>query len=126
MKLSHIFWAIVAITFLASLYADPVEADGYNHNVEVNNYYLPEHSKSISDSQADNNTAKSTAAGQHNFKSTTDLQWSVGAGFSGDASALSFGLGLQTGKIFFSGNVTNTIFSDDSDPIVGLGAGGTF
>ena len=40
MKLSYIFWAIVAITFLASLYSDSVEADGSHYNDVVN--YFPD------------------------------------------------------------------------------------
>ena len=129
MKLSHTIYTVLVFLALTALSTNITIASGSHHNDSItNNYYASETviNKSISDSKADKSTAKSTAAGQHNFKSTTDLQWSIGAGFAGDESALSLGLGLQTGNIFFSGNVTGALFSGESDPIFGFGASGTF
>jgi len=92
----------------------------------VYNTYVTEENVSQAVSDTDKSEARSIASGQHHFKATTRLQWSVGAGFAGDESALSFGLGLQTGKIFWSGNITGNLFSGDSDPAIGIGGSGTF
>lgn len=62
------------------------------------------------------------AAGQHHYKATTQLQWSVGGGLVDDESAISFGLGLQSGEVFLSVNVS----SDGSTSAFGLGASGVF
>jgi len=61
------------------------------------------------------------AAGQHHFKATTALQWSVGVGHD-EKSAVSFGLGKQVGKVFISGNIS----SDGSTSAFGFSGSGTF
>jgi len=66
--------------------------------------------------------ALSIAASQHHYKATTSLQWSIGAGHNNDSSAASFGLEIQSGKVFVSGNVS----FDGSSSAIGVGASGTF
>lgn len=68
--------------------------------------------------------ALAAAAGQHNYKATNQLQWSVAGAFVGenDDSAASFGLAKQVGKVFVSGNFT----SDGTNSLVGVSASGTF
>lgn len=68
--------------------------------------------------------ALASASGQHHYKATTSLQWSMGGAFANtsDSSAVSFGLGAQVGKVFISGNFS----SDGSTSVVGFGASGTF
>jgi len=73
----------------------------------TNNYYTSE------------GVASAIAAGQHHYKATKQLQWSIGGGYIDDYSAVSFGLGLQVGKVFVSGNL-------GSDGVIGVGASGTF
>ena len=106
---------------LAILFANAAMADKQHHSVVIEK--TPVTNNIYTDSQG---IASAIAAGQHHYKATQHLQWSIGAGFAGDESALSFGLGLQAGKVFVSGNVTNNIFSGDSDPVIGIGASGTF
>lgn len=67
-------------------------------------------------------TALAIAASQHHYKATSQLQWSTGAGYINDKSAVSFGLGIQAGKVFVSGNFS----SDGSSSAIGIGASGTF
>ena len=62
------------------------------------------------------------AAAQHHYKATTALQWSIGGGNYDGASAVSYGLGLQAGKVFVSGNVS----SDGTTAAIGFGLSGTF
>ena len=113
---------IVAVTILL-----PSNADACCSSIvyTTDNYTAGEILNQPSD-KTDEIAARSTAAGQHHYKATTDLQWSVGSGFAGDETALSFGLGYQAGDVFVSGNITDTIFSGESDPVVGVGASGTF
>ena len=69
------------------------------------------------------NSAIPAAAGQHHYKATTQLQWSVGAAFAeGGDSAVSLGLGLQLGEVFASGNYS----TDGDESIVGVAGSGTF
>lgn len=68
------------------------------------------------------NAALPAAAGQHHYKATASLQWSVSAAFSENDSAVSFGLGLQTGDIFASGSFT----TDGDAHVVGIAGSGTF
>lgn len=123
MKLSHIF-----LTIFVFLAVTPfVSAVEYHHHDVTNNYYSQETINSAINTVYSNSAAaKATAAGQHHFKSTPKLQWSVGAGFVGNESAISFALGLQAGNVFISGNVTNTLFSVKSDPIFGAAASSVF
>jgi len=66
--------------------------------------------------------ALAIAAGQHNFKATTALQWSIGAGHVNNDSAVSLGLGLQAGKVFISGNISG----DGESSAIGISGSGTF
>ena len=115
---------IVIIAGLAAL-SVPAQA-GCCDRTYVTNNYITEKVINQTVNETDKSAAKSTAAGQHHYKATKDLQWSVGAGYAGDETALSVGLGLQLGNVFMSGNITDTIFSGESDPIIGIGASGTF
>lgn len=73
-------------------------------------------------SQNTKGVALAIAAAQHHYKATKALQWSVGGGHINNESAVSFGLGLQAGKVFVSGNFS----SDGSSSAIGVGASGTF
>jgi len=106
-----IFGCIIGVLFFGML------AD--SHGSEYHHAYIGQSSTPSESSVS--NIALSAAAGQHNFKATTALQWSVG-GAIGNDSAVSFGLGKQMGKVFVSGNYS----SDGKDSIIGLSAGGTF
>lgn len=109
-----ILW-IISVSFIGYVFADS-ERTYIINEAEITNVAF----------NADRSIAKATAAGQHHYKATAQLQWSVGAGFSGNESALSFGLGLQTGNIFWAGNITDSIFSSESSPVIGVSASGTF
>ncbi|MEE8207865.1 MAG: hypothetical protein V3T88_02775 [Nitrosomonadaceae bacterium] len=66
-------------------------------------------------------SAVSAAAGQHHYRSTNRIQWSVGGAYC-DSSAASFGLGAQLGKVFASGNYS----TDGHDSIIGFSLNGKF
>jgi len=66
--------------------------------------------------------ALASASGQHHYKATNQLQWSVGTAFSSGDSAVSFGLGKQVGKVFVSGGYS----TDGDDSMMNVGASGTF
>lgn len=89
------------------------------HHVEPD-YQLPTNNYQI-DSKG---VALAAASGQHNYKATTSLQWSVAGAFvnENDDSAVSFGLSKQIGKIFGSINFS----SDGHSSIIGVSASGTF
>lgn len=69
------------------------------------------------------NQALPAAAGQHHYKATTQLQWSVGAAFTDDDDgAVSFGLGLQLGEVFTTGSFS----TDGEESIAAVAGSGTF
>ena len=68
------------------------------------------------------NSALPAAAGQHHYKATTQLQWSVGAAFADEGSAVSFGLGQQLGKVFAAGSYS----TDGDNSIFNITGSGTF
>ena len=100
------------LIFLAILLANTAYADTYHHRTTTNVY---------TDSKG---VAIAAASGQHNYKATTSLQWSVGGAFvnENDDSAVSFGLGQQLGKVFAACNYS----SDSHNSIIGCSASGTF
>jgi len=71
-------------------------------------------------------TAVAAASGQHNYKATTDLQWSTAAVYLDaegcDDTAVSAALGLQNGNVFNSINFS----SNGDENIIGITASGTF
>lgn len=89
------------------------------HKHTVNNYYSTTNESKISIDSV--NQAIAIASGQHHYRSTNSLQWSIGAGYM-DKSAVSFGLGKQVGKIFF----TTDYSSDGKTSAIGFGASGSF
>lgn len=103
---------IVTLLLVIGNYAWSSERHHY-HSTEVIQTTITTESKGL---------ALAIASGQHHYKATTLLQWSVGAGYVDDNSAVSFGLGKQAGKVFVSGNFT----SDGDTSAVGIGASGTF
>ena len=65
------------------------------------------------------------ASGQHHYKATTQLQWSVAGAFTDgncNDSAVSFGLGLQAGDVFTAANFS----SNGESNMIGVSASGTF
>lgn len=68
------------------------------------------------------NQALPAAAGQHHYKATTRLQWSVGAAFADEGSAVSFGLGQQLGEVFAAGSYS----TDGDNSIFNITGSGTF
>jgi hypothetical protein len=105
-----IFFVAFAVLFFA---ANIALADKYHHHdvprETINNYIQQ-------------GVALAAASGQHNYKATNQLQWSVAGAFESGSSAASFGLAKQVGKVFVSGNFS----SDGSDSIIGVSASGTF
>lgn len=134
MKVTHIFYTL--ITFLIVVFTSASFADGnYHHkDVTINTYnYVTKKivSEAIADTfnKADRSEARAAAAGQMHFKSTPNLQWAIGAGFSGGESAFSFGLGYQAGSVFVAANITDSadiMFTKDSDPLITFGTSGEF
>lgn len=106
-----IFFVACAVLFFMSL---------------MNAYAGEKHHRSttqiVTKSESVSDIALAVAAGQHNYKATSAFQWSVGAGYVDNSSAVSFGLGKQTGKVFISGNFS----SDGRTSAIGFGASGTF
>lgn len=115
------FFVLFAILFFAASIA---RADNIHHSIVYEENYTYPAASSIENAKNYTyaGTALAIASGQHHYKATTSLQWSVGAGYVDDNSAVSFGLGLQSGKVFISGNFS----SDGSTSAVGFGASGTF
>ena len=106
------------ITLVISLiiglaFADAVFAHDYHHHDPVTNTYQISNSKGV---------ALAAASGQHHYKATNLLQWSIGGAHIDNSSAVSFGLGKQAGKVFISGNIS----SDGSATSLSFGASGTF
>ena len=113
MKMGYIFVAVAVLFFLALSQSYGGE---YHHSQPI----LP--SNTTTNIYSTKGVALGIAAAQHHYKATTALQWSLGGGnYDGD-SAVSYGLGLQAGKVFVSGNVS----SDGTTAAIGFGLSGTF
>ena len=92
-------WMIAVVGVLFTIFANIAYSHEYHHiepdyRLPTNNYQVG--SKGI---------ALASASGQHNYKATNQLQWSIAGAFVGenDDSAASFGLAKQLGKVFVSG-----------------------
>lgn len=79
--------------FLIVLLSYPIMAE-----VLAGEYYHP--SEEAMAPAMETCTAKAAAAGQHNYKATTSLQWSSALTHDGCSTAASVGLGIQVGKVF--------------------------
>lgn len=72
-------------------------------------------------------TAKAAASGQHQYKATERPQWSAALSRDGCSTAASVGFGIQAGKVFITGNVSDNVFSSiESDPMISISGSGTF
>lgn len=112
------------LVFLAILLANTALADD-PHGVVIQPVYIDVPRETITSVYADSKgIALAAASGQHNYKATTSLQWSVAGAFvsENDDSAASFGLGMQAGKVFIDGNFS----SDGHSSILAVSASGTF
>lgn len=111
MKGNGVIWFFLgfAIIFFIAL-ADVYAGERHHHGETVIN---------VTNSM---DIAVAAASGQHHYRSTNQLQWSVGSAFIDDDSAVSFGLGKQVGRVFISGNYG----SDGHSSIIGFSASGKF
>ena len=115
MKNNTLIICLIAVLFFT---ANTAWSDSYHSII----YETAPVESTIINTETANGVVLGIAASQHHYKATTSLQWSVGAGYIDDDSAVSFGLGLQSGKVFISGNFS----SDGSSSAIGFGASGTF
>lgn len=121
MNILKIISSVSALVLVSLLIIKTVEAGGKYHT-EVNNYYNS--SEVIQTYVQNSGVALAAASGQHHYKATTALQWSVGGAYSslGDNSAVSFGLGKQYESVFLSTSYS----TDGRDSVITGSASGVF
>ena len=94
---------LIVIFIIACFTVDALAHGNHHGSTTVNNYYSQETiQKHVN--QATKGFAIAGASGQHHYKATTALQWSVAGAYTDvtDTSAISFGLGKQYESVFLS------------------------